>query len=74
MLVCKRELVHAQGIPDWSTYVERFAKRDTTDFAWELEDRHLAVTWWGGYGIGANDWRDANVVLLFDDFIYLDTR
>jgi hypothetical protein len=28
----------------------------------------LAVTWWGGYGIGANDWRDAKVVLLFDDF------
>jgi hypothetical protein len=68
LLVCKRELVHRQDVPDWSKYVERFAKRDTTNFAWELDDRYLAVTWWGGYGIGANDWRDANVVLLFDDF------
>jgi hypothetical protein len=26
------------------------------------------VTWWGGYGIGANDWQDADVVLLFENF------
>jgi hypothetical protein len=28
----------------------------------------LGLTWWGGYGIGANDWQDADVVLLFDEF------
>jgi hypothetical protein len=28
----------------------------------------LGVTWWGGYGIGANDWQDADVVLLFENF------
>jgi hypothetical protein len=68
LLVCKRELVHTQDIPHWSKHVECFANGTTKEFAWELEGRHLAVTWWGGYGIGANDWRDAHVVLLFDDF------
>jgi hypothetical protein len=28
----------------------------------------LGLTWWGGYGIGANDWQDADVVLLFDEY------
>jgi hypothetical protein len=68
LVVCKRELVHTQDIPNWSKHVECFAKGTRKGFAWELEGRHLAVTWWGGYGIGANDWRDAHVVLLFDDF------
>jgi hypothetical protein len=26
----------------------------------------LGLTWWGGYGIGANHWTEADVVLLFD--------
>lgn len=52
----------------WSEYVGCFADRETTDFVWNFEGRYLAVTWWGGYGIGANDWRDADVVLLFDDY------
>jgi hypothetical protein len=68
LLVCKRELVHTNSIPNWSKHVECFAKGTTKGFAWDLEGRHLAVSWWGGYGIGANDWRDAKVVLLFDDF------
>jgi hypothetical protein len=28
----------------------------------------LSLTWWGGYGVGANHWKEANAVLLFDDF------
>jgi hypothetical protein len=37
-------------------------------FPWEYQGRSLGLTWWGGYGIGANDWQDADVVLLFDQF------
>jgi hypothetical protein len=28
----------------------------------------LSLTWWGGYGVGANHWREADAVLLFDSF------
>jgi hypothetical protein len=37
-------------------------------FLWDFEGHKLGLTWWGGYGIGANDWHGADVVLLFDDF------
>ena len=36
------------------------------EFSWEFERRLLSLTWWGGYGIGANHWTEADVVLLFD--------
>jgi hypothetical protein len=50
-----------------------FLNRTTSDvntkpFAWNMDGREMAVTWYGGYGIGANDWKEADVVLLFDDF------
>ena len=28
----------------------------------------MSLTWWGGYGVGANHWIEADAVLLFDDF------
>ena len=38
-----------------------------------LDGRQVVVTWFGGYGIGANVWRDADVVFVCDDF-YLPQR
>src|SRR5262245_56248001 len=38
-----------------------------------IRGRQLGLTWYGGYGIGANDWREADVVLLFD-YHYLPQR
>ena len=68
LVVCMRDVVFCPDLDGWSKYVRCFADRATTDFVWNLDDRRVAVTWWGGYGIGANDWRDADVVLLFDDY------
>jgi hypothetical protein len=36
-------------------------------FSWPLEGRHIATSYWGT-GIGSNHWKDADVVLLFDDY------
>src|SRR5262249_32186301 len=40
----------------------------TEGFAWSLDGRQVVVTWFGGYGIGANVWREADVVIICDDF------
>src|SRR5262249_54077829 len=45
----------------------------TEDRAWSLDGRLVAVTWFGGYGIGANLWREADVVIVCDDY-YLPQR
>jgi hypothetical protein len=50
--------------PDGSTRDTEF----TEGFAWLLEGRQVVVTWFGGYGIGANVWREADVVIVCDDF------
>jgi hypothetical protein len=77
LIVCKRKLVvEAKGITDWSEHMRQFIKTtkertgeaQASPFPWDYEGRNLAVAWYGGYGIGANDWRDANVVLLFDEY------
>src|SRR5262249_35959404 len=71
LVVCMKEMVTVGDIPNWSEYVSCFADRTTskaTQYPWDFEGRQLAVTWWGGYGVGANDWRDADAVFLFDDF------
>jgi hypothetical protein len=86
LIVCKRKLVvDAKAIPNWSEHMPQFVKttkeRTTptpdearqSPFPWNYEGRNLAVAWYGGYGIGANDWRDADVVLLFDEY-YLPQR
>jgi hypothetical protein len=67
----------------WSEHVQRFLKRSgpkdnsenefTDERAWSLDGRLVAVTWFGGYGIGANLWRDADVVIVCDDY-YLPQR
>jgi hypothetical protein len=36
--------------------------QSTNRFPFDFEGRHLALTWWGGHGIGANDWKDADLL------------
>jgi hypothetical protein len=31
-------------------------------YPWNVEGRSVALTYWGGPGIGSNRWQDANVV------------
>jgi hypothetical protein len=73
LIVCKKDVVVPHTpIVGWSEHVAQFiskrATEDTEGFPWEYQGRHLGVTWWGGYGIGANDWQQADVVLLFESF------
>jgi hypothetical protein len=72
LVVCAKDVVEAKAA-NWSEHMVPFLNRTTSDvqtnpFAWDMEGRHIAVTWYGGYGIGANNWQEADVVLLFDDF------
>ena len=68
LIVCMKDVVVSDDLAGWSKYVGCFANGEITDFVWNLDDRRVAVAWWGGYGIGANDWVEADVVLLFDDY------
>lgn len=69
LLVCKRDIVDARPqIEGWSANVEPFLTASSREFSWDLEGRLLSLTWWGGYGVGANHWKEADVVLLFDDY------
>jgi hypothetical protein len=69
LLVCKRDIVDARpDIDGWSANVKPFLTASNREFSWEFEGRLLSLTWWGGYGVGANHWREADIVLLFDDF------
>ena len=87
LVICIKEIVSADNIKDWSEHMVPFLNRtvpqDTNGstgdtefrqgFAWFLDGRQVVVTWFGGYGIGANVWRDADVVFVCDDF-YLPQR
>jgi hypothetical protein len=44
----------------------------TNRFPIDFEGRHLAVTWWGGHGIGANDWKEADYVFEFGEHFLPD--
>jgi hypothetical protein len=46
--------------------IDRNPHEDPTAFAWNLEGREVAVTYWGGDNIGNNAWQEADAVLLFD--------
>ena len=56
-----------------ATMVHAPSTEPNTVAAWDLEGRKVALAWWGGYGIGANDWREADVVIAFEDY-QLPTR
>jgi hypothetical protein len=87
LVVCIKEIVSADNIKDWSEHMVPFLNRTVPEdtnastgdtefrqgFAWSLDGRQIVVTWFGGYGIGANVWRDADVVFVCDDF-YLPQR
>jgi hypothetical protein len=79
LVVCKLDVVDAHPpIPGWSEHVAQFKTKrprgpegdheERNAFPWVYQGRRLGLTWWGGYGIGANDWQDADVVLLFDEY------
>ena len=69
LLVCKLDIVDARPeIEGWSANVRPFLTASNREFSWEFEGRLLSLTWWGGYGVGANHWKEADAVLLFDDF------
>jgi hypothetical protein len=87
LVVCPKVAAVAESVLGWSEHVQRFLKRSalegaagsisdtefTEERAWSFEGRLVAVTWFGGYGIGANLWREADVVIVCDDF-YLPQR
>jgi hypothetical protein len=68
LLVCKLDVVDTRlPIEGWSENVKPFLAAKNREFSWDFEGRLLSLTYWGGYGIGANHWTEADVVLLFDD-------
>jgi hypothetical protein len=86
LVVCIKEVVCAENVKDWSEHMVPFLNRTVPEdatvaaktefregFAWSLDGRQVVLTWFGGYGIGANVWRDADVVIVCDDF-YLPQR
>ena len=69
LLICKLDVVDARPpIEGWTEDVMPFLAAKDREFSWKFEGRLLSLTWWGGYGIGANHWTQAEVVLLFDAF------
>jgi hypothetical protein len=69
LVVCKKSLITQQRVPNWPERDPRFQDKKgfTQDYAWDVEGRKLCVIHWGA-GIGRNDWQDADVVFLFDEF------
>jgi hypothetical protein len=67
LIVCKKALVD-DGLFPTTTKVQA-GEQPATNFYWNFEGRQLAVTWWGGHGIGANDWKDAEFVFQFGEHV-----
>ena len=61
LVVCKKILIERGNIPDFSNI-------EPPTYPWNVEGRYVAITYWGGPGIGSNDWKDADVVFLFDEY------
>jgi hypothetical protein len=68
LVVCKKVLVEYGLLPPTSVQPSQQQQIDAT-FPWNFDNRHLAVTWWGGHGIGANDWKEAEFVFQFGEHI-----
>jgi uncharacterized protein (DUF2249 family) len=70
LVVCKKKLA------DDKAFLKRNAapsdSQSTNRFPIDFEGRHLAVTWWGGHGIGANDWKEADYVFEFGEHFLPD--
>ncbi len=69
LVIAKKCLFDAQRLPQWPEGDHRFedTKNFTEKFGWDVEGRSLCATHWGA-GLGSNDWQDADVVFLFDEF------
>jgi hypothetical protein len=74
LVVCTKRLFDAERIPDWPDGDERFNDPEsyTKRYEWDLDGRKLCAVHWGT-GIGSNDYRDAAVVCLFNEF-YIPRR
>jgi hypothetical protein len=70
LIVCKKRLA------DDKVFLKRNAppsdSQTKSSFPLDLEGRHLALTWWGGHGIGANDWKEADYVFEFGEHFLPD--
>jgi len=69
LVICKKLLFEAERVPQWPDSDPRFKDTEsyTKRYEWDVEGRKLCATHWGT-GIGSNDWKDADVVFLFDEF------
>jgi hypothetical protein len=69
LVICKLALIENENVPNWPEGDPRHNEKKgfTEEYLWEIEGRKLCVTHWGT-GIGANTWKDAEVVFLFDEF------
>jgi hypothetical protein len=70
LVVCRLALFENKNVPWWSEDDPRFddPSNYTTDFQWDYEQRKVCAIHYG-IGIGSNAWKDADVVVLCDDFI-----
>jgi hypothetical protein len=67
LAVCKKELVDREFLPAWPKDDPRHAQvhARAKEWVWDIEGRKLCVVHWG-VGVGANAWKEADVVFLFD--------
>jgi hypothetical protein len=68
LVICKKALVDHGEILKTTPETDRDGQ-SVNPFTWDLDERHLAVTWWGGHGIGVNDWKEAEYVFQFGEHI-----
>jgi hypothetical protein len=70
LIVCKKRLA------DDKAFLKRNAppsdSQFKSSFPLDFEERHLDLTWWGGHGIGANDWKEAGYVFEFGEHFLPD--
>jgi hypothetical protein len=69
LVVCRKSLFDNRCVPNWA---EKDGRHDTPElftkhYGWNIGGRKLSAIHWGT-GIGENHWKDADVVLLFDEF------
>lgn len=69
LVICKKVLFDHERVPQWQQDDPRFKDPEsfTKRYDWDIEGRKLCATHWG-VGIGSNNWKDADVVFLFDEF------
>jgi hypothetical protein len=69
LVICKKALFDNENVPAWPGGDDRHRDKKlfSEQYGWEIDGRLLCATHWGT-GIGANTWKDADVVFLFDEF------